>query len=65
MRTLVCFFVCVKETIPSFQDGNWHVSLHPLPPVLKRYDPEADMLHQFQTSTVVVVKDFFHAVEVV
>ncbi len=64
MRALVCFFVCVQETIPAFQDGNWHVSLHPLSPFLKRYGPQADMLHQLQTSTVAVVKDCFHAVEV-
>ena len=56
--------VCVQETIPAFQDGKWHVSLHPLPPFLKRYDPEDDMLRQLQTSSVAVVKDCFHAVDV-
>ena len=56
--------MCVQETIPAFQDGNWHVSLHPLPPFLKSYGPEEDMLRQLQTSSVAVVKDCFHAVEV-
>jgi len=56
--------VCVQETILAFQDGNWHVSLHPLPPFLKRYRPEDNMLHQLQTSSVAVVKDCFHAVDV-
>ena len=56
--------VCVQETIPAFQDGNWQVSLHPLPPFLKRwYAPEDDMLRQLQTS-VSVVKDCFHTVDV-
>jgi hypothetical protein len=63
-RQVTCGLLCVQETIPAFKDGNWHVSLHPLPPFLKRYGPEEDMLRQLQTSSVAVVKDCFHAAEV-
>ena len=62
MRALVR----VQEIIPAFQDGNWHVSLHPLPPFFERYGStyHQDMLRRLQTSSVAVVKDCFHAVEV-
>ncbi len=58
--------VCVQETIPAFQDGNWHASLLPLPRYMATYLPEYHMaiLRCLQTSSVAVVKDCIHTVDV-
>ena len=62
MRALVC----VQETIAAFTDGNWHPSLLPMPWYMATYRPEYHMamLHRLQTSSVAVVKDCFHTVDV-
>ena len=58
--------VCVQETIPAFQDGNWHPSLLPLPRYMATNPPEYRMaiLRRLQTSSVAVVKDCIHTVDV-
>ena len=54
------------ETIAVFTDGNWHPSLLPMPWYMADYRPEYHMamLHRLQTSSVAVVKDCFHTVDV-
>ena len=59
--------VCVQETIPVFQDGNWHPSLLPVPWwYMRTYSLEYRVatLHRLQTSSVAVVKECLHTVEV-
>jgi hypothetical protein len=58
-RQVTFGLLCVQETIPAFKDGNWHVSLHPLPPFFKRYGPEEDMLRQLHAAEVACAEDFF------
>ena len=62
MRALVC----VQETITAFIDGNWYPSLLPMSWYMATYHPEyhMSMLHRLQTSSVTVVKDCFHTVDV-
>ena len=62
MRALVC----VQESIPAFTDGNWHPSLLPLPWYMATYRTEHHMamLRRLQTSSVAVVKDCLHTVDV-
>ena len=58
--------VCVQETIPAFQDGNWYPSLIPLPRYMSTNPLEYRMpiLRRLQTSSVAVVKDCIHTVDV-
>ena len=58
--------VCVQETMAAFSDGHWHPSLLPMPSYLRTDPPEYRMaiLHRLQTSSVAVVKDCLHTVDV-
>ena len=58
--------VCLQETIPAFQHGNWHPSLIPLPWYIVTNPSEYRMviLRRLQSSSVAVVKDCIHAVDV-
>ena len=59
--------VCVQATIPAFQDGKWHPSLLPVPWwYMRTYSLEYRVatLHRLQTSSVAVVKECLHTVDV-
>ena len=62
MRALVC----VQEIMAASTDGKWHPSLLSIPWYSRTYTPEYHMamLHRLQTSSVAVVKDCFHTVDV-